>query len=311
MPRPTELASRLTIARMARLGATAPEIARQLELPVSTVRDLIRRAAQAESSDRPVADLNPRYDACGRHAGPASPLLEAVLALRRQHPGWGAVRIRIELAGMDVGAEIPSDRTLQRWLRRHGLAPAPSGRRRAESRHRAQRPHAVWQVDAADQKRLATGEMISWLRVVNECSGAALHSRVFPPGLFRPGARRAGAGRAADMPGPLGPAAVAAVRQRQSLGVLRRSADAAGVVADRVGSGRGLDPAADTAGQRRGGARPGGGLQLGRAGPMRLGGGVAAADGGGGPDSAGALPAWRIRLADGGVPRLDPFGAAV
>lgn len=84
---------------------------------------------------------------------------------------------------MDVEAEIPSDRTLQRWLRRNGLAPAPPGRRRAESRHRAERPHAVWQVDAADQKRLATGEMISWLRVVDECSGAALHSRVFPQGL--------------------------------------------------------------------------------------------------------------------------------
>jgi hypothetical protein len=104
MPRATELSLRLTIARMARLGATPPEIARQLDLPVSTVRDLTRRAGQAESSDRPLAGLVPRYGACGRHPGPDAPLLEAVLDLRRQHPLWVAVRIRIELTRMVPGA---------------------------------------------------------------------------------------------------------------------------------------------------------------------------------------------------------------
>lgn len=194
MPRATELSLRLAIARMARCGATPPEIARQLGLPVSTARDLARRALEAAAGDQPLADLAPRYHTCGRPAGPDPPLLEAVLALRRQHPRWGATRIRVELTRTHPDAVIPSDRALRRWLHHHGLAPAPSGRPRAGSRQRAERPHQTWQIDAADQKRLATGQMISWLRVVDEASGAALHSRVFPPGLLRPGARRAGAG---------------------------------------------------------------------------------------------------------------------
>ena len=53
MPRATELSLRLAIARMARLGATPPEIARQLDLPVSTVRDLTRRASRPGPVIRP------------------------------------------------------------------------------------------------------------------------------------------------------------------------------------------------------------------------------------------------------------------
>jgi hypothetical protein len=125
MPRATELSLRLAIAQMARRGSTPPEIARQLDLPLSTARDLARRALQAEASDRPLADLVPRYHDCGRHPGSDPPLLEAVLDLRRQHPRWGAVRIRVELTRIAPDAEIPSDRALRRWLHRHGLAPAP------------------------------------------------------------------------------------------------------------------------------------------------------------------------------------------
>ena len=38
MPRATDLSLRLALARMARLGVTASEIARHLDLPLSTVR---------------------------------------------------------------------------------------------------------------------------------------------------------------------------------------------------------------------------------------------------------------------------------
>ena len=87
--------------------------------------------------------------------------------------------------------------------------------------------------------------MISWLRVVDECSGAALHSRVFPPGLLHPGALGNGASRAAPLLQAVGPAAVGAGGQRLSLGVVRRPADAVGLVADRPGHRRDLEPAAD------------------------------------------------------------------
>ena len=154
MPRATDLSLRLALDRMARLGATASEIARQLDLPLSTVRGLTRRALQAGADHTPAA-LQPRYHACGPRPLAAPPALETTLELRRQHPRWGAGRIRVELMRMNLRHELPSSRTIQRWLRRHDLAPAPPGRPRGSSWQRAEHPHDTWQVDAVDQKRIA------------------------------------------------------------------------------------------------------------------------------------------------------------
>ncbi len=198
MPRATDLSLRLALDRMARLGATASDIGRQLGLPLSTVRGLTRRALQA-GPDRTAAALQPRYHACGPRPLAAPLLLETTLELRRQHPRWGGGRIRVELKRMNSRAQLPSVRTIQRWLRRSDLAPAPPGRPQGRSWQRAEHSHDTWEVDAADQKHLADGRMISWLRVVDECSGAALRSHVFPPGLLHPGALGNGASRAAPL----------------------------------------------------------------------------------------------------------------
>src|SRR5262245_35494229 len=64
MPRSTELALRLALDRMLRHGATASDIARQLGLPLSTVRGLVRHLLQA-GADRTVAAVPPHYHACG------------------------------------------------------------------------------------------------------------------------------------------------------------------------------------------------------------------------------------------------------
>src|SRR5262249_36455210 len=61
----------------------------------------------------------------------------------------------------DPAAPIPAERTLQRWFQRAGLIPAPSGRRTGPSSyHRAQQPHEVWQMDAADQVALRNGKQV-------------------------------------------------------------------------------------------------------------------------------------------------------
>ena len=79
MPRAIDAHLRLALGRMAGLGATASDIARQLDLPLSTVRGLMRRALQAGPDPDPAA-LQPRYHACGRHPAAAGSLLETTLA---------------------------------------------------------------------------------------------------------------------------------------------------------------------------------------------------------------------------------------
>src|SRR3974377_2150076 len=94
----------------------------------------------------------PAYGGCGA-ATPKPPeaLVQATLDLRRAHPSWGAGWIRGMLRRQSPHQSLPVVRTLQRWLERAGLAPAPAGRRPAAEGRRAARPHEVWQMDAAGQ----------------------------------------------------------------------------------------------------------------------------------------------------------------
>ena len=57
--------------------------------------------------------------------------MQAALALRREHPIWGAGLIRVMLRRQLPQDAPPAERTLQRWFVRAGLAPAPAGRRPA------------------------------------------------------------------------------------------------------------------------------------------------------------------------------------
>jgi transposase InsO family protein len=136
---------------------------------------------------QPAESLAANYAACGRHRAPdVEALRDEVLALRRTHPRWGAGLLRVLLQRDHPDCAIPDARTLQRWLRSAGLGPAPAGRRpTAETPPgRATQPHAVWQMDAAEQIRLQTGQRVSWLRLVDECSGAVLGTNVFSQGKW-------------------------------------------------------------------------------------------------------------------------------
>src|SRR5262249_5578309 len=102
--------------------------------------------------------------------------------MRQQHPRWGATLIRLCLEDLppdQLDEPVPSDSTIRRWLQESGLNPCPAGRK-ADPRPRCCVPHEAWQVDAADQMRLLDGTMASWLRLVDECSGAVLQTVVFP-----------------------------------------------------------------------------------------------------------------------------------
>jgi hypothetical protein len=188
MPRPTPMPIRQAMWAAAQAGEAVASLAARLDTPQRTVRRLLR---SFRSSERPAA---PAYRAGPRDPRWPAEMVDHALCLRQLHPGWGAGMLQVQLARKFPGAALPQPRTIQRWLAGAGLAPAPAGRRR-EPRLRATSVHEVWEIDACDQLALATGQLVSWLRLTDEHSGAVLQTVVFPPGLeqgrHEPHARRA------------------------------------------------------------------------------------------------------------------------
>jgi hypothetical protein len=150
----------------------APSLARRFGLPGRTVRHLLARFR---------LDGGPRLPRYRGNPGACFPpdLIEQALGLRRQHPDWGAPFIRVMLLRQRRWQAVPHPRTIQRWLSLCCLAPAPVGRR-SQRLPRSPAPHERWQVDASDQLRLANGQLASWLRLTDECSGAILKTVAFP-----------------------------------------------------------------------------------------------------------------------------------
>src|SRR6476646_3952312 len=168
MPRSLPVPVRQSIWRRYQNGQDGSTIAEGLGLCPRTVRRLIHRFDQKGK-----ASVAPSYDRCG--AGTPKPpesVFEAALAMRREHPSWGAGLVRVFLRRRFADDPSPAERNLQRWFVQAGLAPAPVGRRPVFESRRAERPHEVWQMDAAEKMRLRSGQQVSWLRVVDECSGA-------------------------------------------------------------------------------------------------------------------------------------------
>jgi hypothetical protein len=308
MPRAIPSAVRHAIWQRSRDGQDVSTIAGAFGLAPRTVRHLLSRFRRGGR-----AALAVSYQACGRATPkPADALVQAVLQMRRDHPTWGAGLIRVMLRPQRLdAAAVPGVRTLQRWLARAGLAPAPVGRRTKGVPRRAKRPHEVWQMDAAEQVRLRSGIRICWLRLVDEASGAVLWTKVFPPAALAPRAARRDPNRTPQGVPAVGPPRTPPGRQRRALGLLERPADGPGTVAQRPGSGPGVQPAAFAPGQRDRRAVSGDGQAVGRAGSMRHGGRFPRAIGPDGPDPARAIPRSRRSVPPGGLPGAGALGPAV
>jgi transposase InsO family protein len=99
--------------------------------------------------------------------GRIDPRLEqAICALRKQHPRWGARRIRAELARSGVAA--PAVSMVHQTLKRNHLVALQPPRRRP-ARKRFERPLAndLWQIDAT-QVQLAGGERVWVVDIVDD-----------------------------------------------------------------------------------------------------------------------------------------------
>ena len=216
MPHPIPLPVRQVIVQRAEQGQSAGLIARFLGLVSRSVRQLLQRLRMQGNNALLTSYPGRAYP----HPPQFRALVEEALKLRREHPTWGAGLVRVWLRRYYPAASIPAERTLQRWFRRAGLIPAPSGRRaEPSSYHRAPQPHEVWQMDAADQVALRNGTLVCWLRIADECSGAVLETAVFPPGVLEHGGGQSGASRVTPGISPLGTAPALSPGQRYPLGL--------------------------------------------------------------------------------------------
>ena len=172
IPRPT----REEIVRRHEQGESLSWIAEDLGLSFWTVRKVWRRYR-----DEGESGLTPRYDRCGRHGLRFERKVHrAALWLKRLHPRWGATLIRTILQDRWPEMAVPSERTLQRWWQEAGLNRRPQ--RQVRMNHaRSKEPHEVWQIDAVEGRRLASGAVVSWMTVQDEYTGAILETAVFPP----------------------------------------------------------------------------------------------------------------------------------
>lgn len=175
MPAATPLRVRREIVQRRDSGESYASIARGLNMPYITVWKVDQHYRQR-------GHLEADYAACRQTAvRKSAAVYEQAVQLKRDHPGWGAGLIWVELAEVWAENDLPSVRTLQRWFHRGGVARRPPERVAAVSVRRGKRPHEVWALDAKEGIQLADGTYVSWLTISDEASGAVLASTLFPP----------------------------------------------------------------------------------------------------------------------------------
>jgi transposase-like protein len=178
MPRAVHPDIRQEIVERHQRGQTLAQVAADLGIPYPTVRSLWRAFR-----DRGPDGLAIGYHACGSST-PAYPesVLRRACRLRREHPRWGAGRIRVELLEYLEPSAVPSVRVLQRAFQRAGINRPRRSHRPAMQAKKATAPHEVWQVDAVEKARLRTGAEVSWLSVTDQFTGGLLADELSPPG---------------------------------------------------------------------------------------------------------------------------------
>jgi hypothetical protein len=188
MPQALPFPLREQIIRRHQQGETLSVIAQDLHVPYRTARRWWHRYQEAGD-----AGLQTHYDRCGP-AGPRTPaeVHAAALALKREHPPWGAGLIRLKLVAQFGDEKVPQERALQRWFAAAKLQPART-KRPLVPRERGAEGHAVWEMDAKEQMRLADGTGTCVLTVTDEASGALLAVTPFPPVSVVGGERGRGA----------------------------------------------------------------------------------------------------------------------
>ena len=148
-------------------GVSVTEVARRYGVVRQTVHTWLRRYAGDGLGG--LADRSPRPASCP-HQMPA-PVEARIVAMRREHPGWGPSRIVWELERAGV-VPLPGRSAVYRALVRHGLVAARRRRRRREDYRRWERGRAMdlWQMDVMGRVFLAGGTEVKILTGIDDHS---------------------------------------------------------------------------------------------------------------------------------------------
>ena len=165
-------------------GAPVTVVARRYGVVRQTVHEWLRRYA-ADAGIANLADRSSRPLSCP-HQMPA--VVEArVVAIRREHPGWGPARILHQLDRERV-VPLPGRSSVYRALIRHGLVdPVKRKRRRADYR-RWERGRAMelWQMDVMGGVHLADGTEVKVVTGIDDHSRFVVCARVVARATARP-----------------------------------------------------------------------------------------------------------------------------
>lgn len=176
MPSALSMRTRHQIIEQINEGASLLSIAESLHLSYTTVRRISQRY-----NTQGIQALQPHYQHCGRPPACSNVLLyRAALYLKRHHRDWGAALIHLILHKRYNLLAVPTERTLQRWFKAHGMGRAKSRLNLPEPTW-AQQVHDVWQIDAKEKLVLTSTQRVCYLSVVDEKSGCLLSAQVFPP----------------------------------------------------------------------------------------------------------------------------------
>lgn len=156
-------------------GYKASEISRALRVDYDTLLGWVKRFKQEGSGG-----LSLRYQNCGRRSNPDDPIRQRAIAIRKQHPQWGAEYIRLNLEREFEGKKIVCANQIRRWLKIAGLMEGSTRLPQTTNARWADRPLRRVQVDAKERLHTADGNPCCYLNFIDEHSGAALDAFVFP-----------------------------------------------------------------------------------------------------------------------------------
>ena len=173
---PHSLALRREVIQRYESGQRRIDISQDLDLSYRTICQWIKcYKTQGEAS------FKYHYDKCGSKSRVSQQVKQESIALKKDHPSWGAAYIRIQLAKKYPNSYLPGARQLQRYFCSAGVNQIQQIRPRAKGAGDwANHPFYRVQADAKEQLKTADGKPCSYLTYTDEHSGGVLDAFVFP-----------------------------------------------------------------------------------------------------------------------------------